>query len=107
MSAAPPAPDSTLVLKDGSTVAVRPVEAHDEAALTSFYGGLSPSSLAFRFFAAPQDVAAVAKRLVISNYESQFGLVALGAFALPVLVAFFAGLFGMFYSWQESKRYTL
>jgi hypothetical protein len=38
---------------------------------------------------------------------SQFGLVALGAFAVPVLIAFFAGLFGMFYAWQESKRYTL
>jgi TRAP-type C4-dicarboxylate transport system permease small subunit len=38
---------------------------------------------------------------------SQFGLVALGAFGVPVLIAFFAGLFGMFYAWQESKRYTL
>jgi hypothetical protein len=38
---------------------------------------------------------------------SQFGLVSLGAFGLLVLVAFFAGLFGMFYAWQESKRYTL
>jgi len=76
VSAAPPAPETTLVLKDGSTVAVRPVEALDEAALASFYGGLSPASLAFRFFAAPQDVAEVAKRLVIANYESQFGLVA-------------------------------
>jgi hypothetical protein len=38
---------------------------------------------------------------------SQFGLVALGPFAVPVLIAFFAGLFGMFYAWQESKRYTL
>lgn len=76
MSAAPPAPESTLVLKDGSTVAVRPVESDDEAALTAFYHGLSPASLAFRFFASPTDVAEVAKRLVISNYESQFGLVA-------------------------------
>jgi len=38
---------------------------------------------------------------------SQFGLVSLGAFSLLVLVAFFAGLFGMFWAWQESKRYTL
>ena len=38
---------------------------------------------------------------------SQFGLVSLGGFSLLVLVAFFAGLFGMFWAWQESKRYTL
>ena len=76
MSAAPPAPETTIVLKDGSTVAVRPVESHDEAALSAFYTKLSPESLAFRFFASPSDVGEVAKRLVISNYESQFGLVA-------------------------------
>ena len=63
------APDSTLVLKDGSTVAVRPVEAHDEAALTSFYGGLSPSSLAFRFFAAPQDVAEVVMAKLLGRWD--------------------------------------
>ncbi len=76
MSAAPPTPETTIVLKDGSTVTVRPVEARDEAALSAFYTKLSPESLAFRFFASPTDVAEVAKRLVISNYESQFGLVA-------------------------------
>lgn len=75
MGSAPPT-ETTIVLKDGSTVAVRPVEAHDEAALSAFYTKLSPESLAFRFFASPTDVAQVAKRLVISNYESQFGLVA-------------------------------
>jgi len=69
-------PETTIVLKDGSTVAVRPVDSHDEAALTAFYSNLSPESLAFRFFASPQDIADVAKRLVISNYESQFGLIA-------------------------------
>ncbi len=38
---------------------------------------------------------------------SQFGLVELGAFWLPVLVVFLAGAFAIFYAWQESKRYTL
>ena len=38
---------------------------------------------------------------------SQFGLVELGAFWLPVLVIFLAGAFAIFYAWQESKRYTL
>jgi acyl-CoA synthetase (NDP forming)/GNAT superfamily N-acetyltransferase len=67
----------TLVLKDGSTVAVRPIQADDEAALAGFYGKLSPESQAFRFFASPTDVREVAKRLAISDFESQFGLVAL------------------------------
>ncbi|HLZ94147.1 MAG TPA: GNAT family N-acetyltransferase [Candidatus Dormibacteraeota bacterium] len=76
MSSAPPAPDATVVLKDGSTVAVGPVQAGDEQALTAFYAGLSAQSQAFRFFAAPDNVSDIAKRLVISSYESQFGLVA-------------------------------
>jgi len=76
MSSAAPAPEATVVLKDGSTVAVRPLQSGDEAALTAFYSRLSPESQAFRFFAAPDDVSEIAKRLVISNYESQFGLVA-------------------------------
>ena len=76
MSGAPPTPDATIVLKDGSTVAVRGVRGEDEARLAGFYGALSPESQAFRFFAAPADVADVAKRLVISDYESQLGLVA-------------------------------
>lgn len=71
------APDPTLVLRDGSTVAVRPIQADDEAALAGFYGKLSPESQAFRFFTNPTDVRDIAKRLAISNFESQFGLAAL------------------------------
>jgi len=77
MSSAPPAPEATVVLKDGSTVAVRPLQPGDETALTAFYSKLSPESQAFRFFATPTDVTEIAKRLVISSYESQFGLVAM------------------------------
>jgi acetate---CoA ligase (ADP-forming) len=77
MSSAAPAPDATVVLKDGSTVAVRGLQPGDEAALTAFYSKLSPESQAFRFFGAPTDVSEIAKRLVISDYESQFGLVAM------------------------------
>jgi acetate---CoA ligase (ADP-forming) len=69
--------DATLVLRDGSTVAVRPVQASDETALAGFYGKLSPESQAFRFFASPTDVGDIARRLAISNFESQFGLAAL------------------------------
>jgi hypothetical protein len=38
---------------------------------------------------------------------SQFGFIELGGFSLLVLIVFLGGLFGMFYAWQESKRYTL
>jgi len=75
----PVTPEATIVLKDGSTVAVRGLHREDEAALASFYGALSAESQAFRFFAAPSDVGELAKRLVISDYESQFGLVAVAA----------------------------
>jgi acyl-CoA synthetase (NDP forming)/GNAT superfamily N-acetyltransferase len=76
MSSAPPAREATVVLKDGSTIAVRAIERDDEVALSTFYAHLSPESQAFRFFAAPADVSEIAKRLVIADYESQFGLVA-------------------------------
>ena len=55
---------------------MRGLQQDDEAALGAFYSKLSPESQAFRFFAAPADVSEIAKRLVISNYESQLGLVA-------------------------------
>ena len=55
---------------------MRGLQQDDEAALGAFYSKLSPESQAFRFFAAPADVTEIAKRLVISNYESQLGLVA-------------------------------
>jgi hypothetical protein len=38
---------------------------------------------------------------------SRFGFVNLGGFAVPLLLLFLAGAFGMFWSWQESKRYYL
>src|SRR2546430_995017 len=68
-----------VVLKDGSTVAVRPIRPDDESALADFYTRLSPESQSYRFFAAPADVREIAKRMVIAGYESQFGLVATSA----------------------------
>jgi acyl-CoA synthetase (NDP forming)/RimJ/RimL family protein N-acetyltransferase len=58
-------------------VTLRPIQAQDEAAIAAFYARLSPESQAFRFFAAPTDVGEIAKRLAITNLESQFGLAAL------------------------------
>jgi len=79
VSSAPPTPEATVVLKDGSTVGVRPIRPDDESALADFYTRLSPESQSYRFFAAPADVREIAKRMVIAGYESQFGLVATSA----------------------------
>ena len=37
----------------------------------------------------------------------QFNLLDLGALAVPVVAIFLAGLFAMYYAWNESKRYYL
>ncbi len=76
MGGAPPTPETTVVLKDGSTVAVRRIRHEDEPALADFFAKLSPESQAYRFFAAPDDVHDIARRMVMADYESQFGLVA-------------------------------
>ena len=41
---------ANVVLRDGSTVHVRPVRAEDAAAVQAFFKGLSPKSIALRFF---------------------------------------------------------
>ena len=38
---------------------------------------------------------------------SQFNLISLGPFEVPLVAAFFGGLFAMYYAWNESKRYYL
>jgi hypothetical protein len=38
---------------------------------------------------------------------AKFNLIDLGVFSVPVLAAFFGGLFAMYYAWNESKRYYL
>jgi len=45
--------ENDVVLRDGSTVHVRPVRAADKLALRAFLEGLSPESLGFRFFGPP------------------------------------------------------
>lgn len=43
------------VLRDGSTVSIRPLSSHDEPALLAFLRGLSDDSRAFRYFAGTAD----------------------------------------------------
>ena len=44
--------ETDVVLRDGSTVHVRPVREDDEPALTEFFRGISINSMALRFFSA-------------------------------------------------------
>jgi acetyl coenzyme A synthetase (ADP forming)-like protein len=68
--------EATVVLRDGSTVAVRPIRAEDESELARFFGALSLESLVFRFFAMA-NVQAAAQRMVQVDYTSRYGIVAI------------------------------
>ena len=68
--------DSTIVLRDGSTLAVRPIKLEDEAGLAHFFSSLSMESRILRFFAPVANADATAKRLVQVDYKSRYGLVA-------------------------------
>jgi acetyl coenzyme A synthetase (ADP forming)-like protein len=65
-----------VVLRDGSTVHLRPVRADDRPALESFFRGLSEESRTFRFFAAAADFGATARLMVDVDYAGRYGLVA-------------------------------
>lgn len=69
--------EATVVLRDGSTVTVRPIRADDEAELAAFYGGLSMESRVLRFFAAIANTDETARKMMQVDYRSRYGLVAL------------------------------
>src|ERR1700694_4054624 len=77
VSAASPAHrEATIVLRDGSTLAVRPIRPQDEADLARFFTDLSMESRVFRFFAAIANADVLAKKLVHIDYMTQYGLLA-------------------------------
>jgi acetyl coenzyme A synthetase (ADP forming)-like protein len=65
-----------VVLRDGSTVRLRPVRPEDEAALREFFAALDARSRAFRFFSGAVDVERVATSLADVDYGERYGLVA-------------------------------
>lgn len=65
-----------VVLRDGSTVFVRPVVPADEPLLNELLAGLSRESLALRFFSGGVDVAAEADRQANVDFVDRFGLIA-------------------------------
>ena len=68
--------EATIVLRDGSTLAVRPIRADDEADLARFFTELSFESRVFRFFVAIKNADALAKQMVAVDYTTRYGLVA-------------------------------
>ncbi|HEX2647250.1 MAG TPA: GNAT family N-acetyltransferase, partial [Candidatus Dormibacteraeota bacterium] len=69
--------EATIVLRDGSTLAVRPIRPEDEPALSRFFAGLSLESRVFRFFAAVVNADASVHRMVDVDYATRYGIVAL------------------------------
>ena len=69
--------EATVVLRDGSTVNVRPIRPGDEADLARFFTGLSLESRVFRFFAAVANADASVRRMVDVDYSQRYGIVAL------------------------------
>jgi len=70
--------ETDVVLRDGSTVHVRPVRPDDEVALLAFYRGLSEQARTLRFFTRTTDEALAerVRKLVDVDYTRRFGLVA-------------------------------
>jgi acetate---CoA ligase (ADP-forming) len=67
--------DADVVLRDGSTVHVRPVEAEDADAVQAFFEHLSPESIALRFFSRFPDLDS-AVRWATDVDQHRYGLVA-------------------------------
>jgi acetyl coenzyme A synthetase (ADP forming)-like protein len=69
--------EAEVVLRDGSTVHVRPVGAEDEEAIHEFLESLHQESRMFRFFSIATDLRAVARSMVDVDYSRRYGLVAI------------------------------
>src|ERR1700739_2727809 len=67
--------ETNVVLRDGSTVHVRPVGADDGPAIRAFLEALSPESIGFRFFGRP-NLDWVTSWSVDVDYADRFALVA-------------------------------
>jgi len=68
--------EATIVLRDGSTLFVRPIRRQDEADLARFFSALSLESRVFRFFAAVANADASARTMVDVDYRTRYGIVA-------------------------------
>jgi acetate---CoA ligase (ADP-forming) len=77
--------EADVVLRDGSTVHVRPVRPNDEASIRAFLEALSRESIGFRFFGAP-DLGWATDWAVDVDYADRFALVVLSG-TPPAIIA--------------------
>ena len=68
--------ESDVVLRDGSTLRLRPVRPEDRDGLLALYDRLSPESRRFRFLATVAANEAEVERLLRADHDSDFVLVA-------------------------------
>jgi acetate---CoA ligase (ADP-forming) len=79
--------EADVVLRDGSTVRVRPVRAEDKPQIHEFLEALSPESIGFRFFGAPS-LSWVARWSVDVDYTDRFALIAVSGDAIIAHAAY-------------------
>ncbi|MBA2272525.1 MAG: GNAT family N-acetyltransferase [Actinobacteria bacterium] len=72
----PSSREADVVLRDGSTVRIRPVRPTDEPAVRSFLEGLSRQSRALRFWSGAANLERAAAWEVDVDYKDRYGLVA-------------------------------
>ncbi|MBA3349680.1 MAG: GNAT family N-acetyltransferase, partial [Actinobacteria bacterium] len=72
----PSSKEADVVLRDGSTVHIRPVRRGDEPAVRSFLEGLSRRSRALRFWSGAANLERAAAWEVDVDYHDRYGLVA-------------------------------
>lgn len=69
--------DVDVVLRDGSTVRLRPILDADREAMRAFLGGLSEHSRTFRFFGQIKDVSRAVDEAVRVDYRESHSIVAI------------------------------
>ena len=74
----PASRETDVVLRDGSTLHVRPIRPDDEAGLLAFYAALSEDARVMRFFSPLSDAALIqqVRRDVAVDHVRRVGLVA-------------------------------
>ena len=69
------AEDLDVVLRDGTTMRIRPAQPEDAAAIESLFANLSPESRYFRFF-APRPTPGIVERALAADGRSEYAIVA-------------------------------
>ncbi|MGZ4129304.1 MAG: bifunctional acetate--CoA ligase family protein/GNAT family N-acetyltransferase [Actinomycetota bacterium] len=69
--------ESDVVLRDGSTVHIRPVRPEDRTLVEDYLMGLSPETRRLRFWSQAIDVGTLAKQVVDADYDNHLTLLVL------------------------------